>query len=258
MPDLPSGTLTLLFTDIEGSTRLQRELGERYAVVLAEHRRLLREVFSSHHGIEVDTQGDAFFFVFRSAKETLSAAAEAQDALRDGLVRVRVGIHTGEPTLTGEGYVGEDVHRGARIAACGHGGQVLISASTASLVGMEGLRDLGDHRLKDLIQPQRLYQLEISGLDNEFPALTTLRDSPTNLPSQPTPLIGREKELAQTADLLRGDETRLLTLTGAGGTGKTRLALQLAADLLEQFPDGVFLVEYAAVHDPSLVVSMVA
>src|SRR6266540_4375089 len=255
---LPSGTVTFLFTDIEGSTRLLHELGDGYAGALAEHRRILRETFSAHGGAEVDTQGDAFFVVFPSAPGAVRAAAQAVEKLSAGPIRVRIGIHTGTPQVVEDGYVGVDVVRAARIAAAGHGGQVLVSESTAALLGSVELRDLGEHRLKDLTQPQRLYQLVIPGLETEFPALKTLENSPTNLPEQPTPLIGREEELAQTADLLRGDEIRLLTLTGSGGTGKTRLAMQLAADLLEEFPEGVFVVELAAIQDPSLVVPTIA
>ena len=203
-------------------------------------------------------KGDAFFVAFPTAPGAVRAAAQAVEELSSGPIRVRIGIHTGTPHLGEEGYVGVDVHRAARIAAAGHGGQVLVSASTAALLGSEELRDLGEHRLKDLTQPQRLYQLVIPGVETEFPALKTLENRPTNLPTQPTPLIGREQELARTADLLRRDEIRLLTLTGAGGTGKTRLALQLAADLLEEFPDGVFFVNLAAIRDPSLVVPTIA
>jgi predicted ATPase len=246
MPDLPPGTVTLLFTDIEGSTRLLNELGDEYADVLAEHRRLLREAFSSHHGLEVDTQGDAFFYVFASAKEALSAAAEAQRALQDGQVRVRIGVHTGEPILTGEGYVGEDVHRAARIAAAGHGGQVLVSAATAALVDLE-LRDLGLHRLKDLIAAERLYQLGNAA----FPPLRTL--GTTTLPVVTSALIGREREVSELVSLLR-DSHRLITVTGPGGTGKTRLALQVAAELGDAYSDGVFWVPLAGVADPNHVV----
>jgi hypothetical protein len=214
MPDLPSGTLTLLFTDIEGSTKLLRQLGDHYTDVLAEHRRLLREAFRSHQGIEVDTQGDAFFYVFTSAKEALSAATEAQSALRDGPVRVRMGVHTGEPIVSGGGYVGTDVHRAARIAAAGHGGQVLVSGATAALVDVD-LRDLGMHRLKDLLAAERLYQLGHS----EFPPLRTL--GAASLPVAASALIGRERELTELVSLLR-DGHQLITVTGAGGTGKTR------------------------------------
>jgi predicted ATPase len=245
MPDLPSGTLTLLFTDIEGSTRLLSELGDRYAVVLAEHRRLLREAFSAHRGIEVDMQGDAFFFVFRGAKEALSAAAEAQNALRGGPVRVRIGVHTGEATLTGEGYVGADVHRAARIAAAGHGRQVVVSAATAALVDLE-LRDLGRHRLKDLIAAERLYQLGHA----DFPPLKTL--GATSLPVAANTLIGREREVSELLSLLQAGK-RLITVTGPGGTGKTRLALQVAAELVDAYSDGVVWVPLAGVADAELV-----
>jgi predicted ATPase/class 3 adenylate cyclase len=255
---LPSGTVTFLFTDIEGSTRLLHKLGDGYAGALAEHRRILRETFSAHGGAEVDTQGDAFFVAFPNAPGAVRAAAQAVENLSSGPIRVRIGIHTGTPQVVEDGYVGVDVVRAARIAAAGHGGQVLVSESTAALLDSVELRDLGEHRLKDLTQPQRLYQLVIPGLETEFPALKTLENSPTNLPAQPTPLIGRKEELAQASDLLRSDEIRLLTLTGAGGTGKTRLALQLAADLLEEFPEGVFVVDLAAIQDPSLVVPSIA
>jgi class 3 adenylate cyclase len=243
---LPSGTVTFLFTDIEGSTRLLHELGERYADVLAEHRRVLREAFSRHGGVEVDTQGDAFFVAFARAGDAVAAAGEAQDALATGPVRVRIGVHTGEPVVTEEGYVGTDVHRGARIMGAGHGGQVLLSETTRQLLDTtEELRELGDHRLKDLTAPQRLYQLG----DGDFPPLRTLYR--TNLPIQPTPLVGRERELEEAGALVRSH--RLLTLTGPGGSGKTRLALQLAAEAVEQFPDGAFWVPLQAIRDPALV-----
>ena len=171
MRKLPSGTVTLLFSDIEGSTRLLQELGERYAQVLAEHHRLLRAAFSRHGGVEVDTQGDAFFVAFARANDAVAAAREAQDALTDGPVRVRMGVHTGEPVVTGEGYVGIDVHRAARIAGAGHGGQVLISDATRRLLDSTiELCDLGDHHLKDLSLPERLYQLG----NEDFPPPRTL------------------------------------------------------------------------------------
>jgi predicted ATPase/class 3 adenylate cyclase len=246
VPGLPSGTVTLLFTDIEGSTRLLHDLGERYADVLAEHHRLLREAILRHGGVEVDTQGDAFFVAFARATDAVAAARDAQDALAGGLVRVRMGIHTGEPAVTDEGYVGIDVHRAARIMGAGHGGQVLLSETTRQLLdaGPE-LLELGDHRLKDLTAPQRLYQLG----DGDFPPLKTLYR--TNLPIQTTPLVGRERELGEAGALVRSH--RLLTLTGPGGSGKTRLALQLAAEAVEEFPDGVFWVPLQAVRDPALV-----
>ncbi len=243
---LPSGTVTFLFTDIEGSTRLLHELGgEGYAAALAEHRRVLREAFASHGGVEVDTQGDAFFVAFPTAPAALAAAEEALQALHSGPIRVRIGVHTGTPHVAGEGYVGVDVHRAARIAGCGHGGQVVVSSSTASLVEADGLRDLGEHRLKDLTAAERLYQLG----DGDFPPLKTLHQ--TNLPIQPTPLIGRTRELLEAGALLA--EHRLVTLIGTGGTGKTRLALQLAAEAVEAYPDGVWWVPLQAIRDPQLV-----
>jgi predicted ATPase len=248
--ELPSGTVTFLFTDVEGSTRLLQELGDRYPEVLAEHRRVLREAFARHGGVEVDTQGDAFFVAFPKASEALAAAAEGRDALAEGPIRVRIGLHTGEPLVAEEGYIGIDVHRAARIAAAGHGGQVLVSQSTRDLAGADALRDLGEHQLKDLTASERIYQLG----EGEFPPLKSLNQ--TNLPVQPTPLVGRERELADVVDLLRS--SRLLTLTGAGGSGKTRLALQTAAELANEFADGVWFVSLAAVTDSELVVPTIA
>jgi predicted ATPase len=243
---LPSGTVTFLFTDVEGSTRLLHELGDAYADVLAEHRRVLREAFTRHGGVEVDTQGDAFFVAFPRSSDALAAAAEGRDALATGPVRVRMGLHTGEPLLTDEGYVGIDVHRAARIAAVGHGGQILVSQSTCDLVGRDGLRDLGQHRLKDLIAPERIYQLG----DGDFPSLKSL--NATNLPVASNPLVGREQELAELTAML-SDSERLVTLTGPGGSGKTRLGLQVGAELLEHFSGGVFFVPLASLSGPELV-----
>jgi predicted ATPase/class 3 adenylate cyclase len=249
--ELPTGTVTFLFTDIEGSTRLLEELGERYVEALAEHRRVVREACARHGGVEVDTQGDAFFVAFREPREAVRAAGEAQAELGSGPVRVRMGVHTGEPIVWAEGYAGVDVHRGARICAAAHGGQVVVSERTAALLDGAQLRPLGAHRLKDLSAPQPLFQLG----EGEFPPLRTLHA--TNLPAQPGALIGRERELAETTNLL-GERARLLTLTGAGGSGKTRLALQIAADVAEDFPDGVFWVPLAAVSEAELVLPTVA
>ena len=265
MADLPTGTITLLFTDIEGSTRLLQRAGDAYAGLLDEHRRLLDEAFRRHGGVVVDNEGDAFFVTFASAKDAVAGAGEAQRALtahewRDGHeIRVRMGLHTGEPRVVEEGrYVGLDVHHAARVMAAGHGGQVLVSESTRALLD-DGthLRDLGEHRLKDLSRPQRLYQLELDGLPSEFPPLKTLDNRPTNLPVQPNELIGRERELEEAAALLT-DGLRVLTLTGTGGTGKTRLALQLAAEVVEVFPNGVFFVSLAPVRDWELVAPTIA
>jgi len=247
MPELPAGTVTFLFTDIEGSTKLLEELGDRYPEALAEHRRVLREAFERHSGVEVDTQGDAFFVAFQRASEALATADEAQRALE---LPVRMGIHTGEPTLTPEGYVGIDVHRAARICSAAHGGQVVLSETTRKLLDGVGLHDLGEHRLKDLGQPVRLYQLG----EHDFPPLRSLNQ--TNLPAQPSPLVGRERELQELLRLV--PDSRLVTLTGPGGSGKTRLALQTAAELVERFEGGVFWVPLAAVSDSELVEPTIA
>jgi predicted ATPase/class 3 adenylate cyclase len=247
---LPHGTVTLLFTDIEGSTRLLREHGDEYTDLLTDHRRTLREEFARHGGVEVGTEGDSFFVAFSNASDALAAAAAGRDALADGPIRVRMGLHTGEPTVTDEGYVGIDVHRAARIAAAGHGGQILVSQATRDLAGADRLRDLGVHRLKDLAAPERLYQLD----DEEFPPLNSV--DRTNLPVQPTPFVGRESELAEVLALL--DVHRIVTLTGPGGSGKTRLALQAAAESIEQYGDGVWFVPLAAVRDPHLIEPTIA
>ena len=265
MREPPSGTVTLVFTDIEGSTKLLQRTGDAYADLLDQHRRLLRKSFQAHGGYEVDIEGDAFFVAFASANDAVAAAAEAQHALaghewpEDSEIRVRVGVHTGEPRLIEHRYVGLDVHQAARVMAAGHGGQVLISQATRDLLDeRHNLRDLGEHRLKDLSRPQRLYQLQIEGLAQEFPALKTLENRPTNLPIQPTALIGRARELEEVATLLRREDVHLVTLNGTGGTGKTRLALQVAAELFEEFADGVFFVSLAPIHDPELVIPTIA
>jgi predicted ATPase/class 3 adenylate cyclase len=244
---LPIGTITFLFTDVERSTHLIGDLGdEAYAATLAAHRQALREAFERNGGVEVDTQGDAFFVAFGTAAGALAAAADAQAALEQLPVRVRMGIHTGEPLLTDEGYIGLDVHRAARIAAVGHGGQILVSESTRSLVDGEALRFLGEHRLKDLTRAEPLYQLG----DVEFPPLRSL--NATNLPVATSELVGRRRELAELTALLRGT-VRALTLTGPGGSGKTRLAVQVGAELVDHFPGGVFFVPLAAIADVDLV-----
>jgi predicted ATPase/class 3 adenylate cyclase len=252
MPTLPTGTVTLLFTDIEGSTRLLRELGDdAYAEALAKHRRVLRESFARHGGVEVDTEGDAFFVAFARPEDAATAAVEAQRVLGKGQVHVRMGIHTGTPLVRDANYVGIDVHRASRIAGSGHGGQVVISQTTAAVLHPTlELRDLGEHRLKDLMQPERLYQLG----SGEFPPLKTLHRA--NLPIQPGPLIGRERELASVIKLL--STARLVTLTGPGGSGKTRLALQAAAELVEEYRDGLWWVGLAALRDPELVEPTIA
>jgi predicted ATPase/class 3 adenylate cyclase len=248
---LPSGTVTLLFTDIEGSTRLIDELGEDgYVETLAEHRRLLRSAFSAHGGVEVDTQGDAFLYAFTDPVEALAAASLGHQALASGPVTVRMGLHTAEPLLTGEGYAGRELHRAARIAASGHGGQVVLSAATRALVD-GGLTELGEHRLKDFDQPVALFQLG----RQRFPPLKTI--SNTNLPRPASSFVGREREREELLGLLRNG-SRLLTLSGPGGSGKTRLALEVASELVPDFKAGVFWVGLAPLRDPALVIETIA
>jgi predicted ATPase len=251
MRALPTGTVTFLFTDIEGSTLLLAELGERYADVLAEQRRVLRDAFAVHGGVEVDTQGDAFFAAFPRASDAVAAALRAQAALARSSVRVRMGIHTGEPIVTQEGYVGVDVHRAARVCAAGHGGQVLLTQTTRDLITGHEVRDLGEHRLKDLSEPQHLFQLGSA----DFHALKTLHA--TNLPIVASSLLDREDEVRELVSLL-SDGSRLITVTGPGGTGKTRLALQVAAELVGAVRDGVFWVPLADLSDPDLVMPTLA
>ncbi len=267
MTSLPTGTVTFLFTDIEESTRLLRQLGDHYADVLAEYRRLLRVVCHEQRGKEVDTQGDACFVAFLSARNALTAAVAAQRAINvhgwpEGVsLRVRMGLHTGEALAAETGYVGMDVHRAARICAAGHGGQILLSQTTRDIIEerpLEGLtlRDLGEHRLKDLGQAQHLYQVILPDVPADFPPLKTLDALPHNLPIQLTSFIGREREMTEIKALLRS--TRLLTLTGSGGCGKTRLAVQVAADVLELFRDGVWFVDLVPLSDPTIVPHAVA
>ena len=244
----------MLFTDVERSTTLLRRLGAEYGEALATHRRLLRDAFARHDGHEVDTQGDAFFFAFARASDAVLAAEEAQRALaEDGWPgRVRIGLHTGEPLLGREGYVGLDVHLAARICGAAHGGQILLTAATGDLAPGAVLRDLGLHRLRDIEQPQRIFQLG----PGEFPPPRTARA--TNLPSPANRLIGRERELALALESLRREDVRLVTLTGPGGAGKSRLALEIAAVLGEELRDGVQLVPLAPLADATLVPSAIA
>jgi predicted ATPase/class 3 adenylate cyclase len=250
--DLPTGTVTFLFTDVEGSTKLLHALGaEGYAAALAEHRRVIRAACAAERGIEVDTQGDGFFFAFPTAPAALAAAGALTGALASGPIRVRVGLHTGAPLLTDEGYVGFDVHRAARIAAAGHGGQVLVSAATAALVEHD-LRDLGEHRFKDLAAPERVFQLGHA----QFASLKSLYR--TNLPVPANPLVGRRRELVDVLALVGDEATRAITITGPGGIGKTRFALAAAAESSDHFPDGVWFIDLTPVRDPRLVLSTVA
>jgi predicted ATPase/class 3 adenylate cyclase len=264
---LPRGTLTFLFTDVENSTRLMQEIGDRYVEAQNAHHAILRAAFTSNSGHELRTEGDSFFCVFASATDACLAAAAAQRALaahpwgEGARLKVRVGLHTGEAPLVGNEYIGLDVHHAARIAAAAHGGQVLISETTRAIVEEKlpaelSVRDLGAHRLKDLARPERLYQLVVDGLQDTFPPLRTLDATQNNLPTQLTSFIGRGAEVAEAKRLLQN--TRLLTLTGPGGIGKTRLSLQIAAESARDFPGGVYFVPLSAVRDPDLIASAVA
>jgi predicted ATPase/class 3 adenylate cyclase len=251
--ELPSGTVTFLFTDIEGSTRLLHALGpEAYADALAEHRRVFREAFAAHGGVEVDTQGDAFFVAFPTAPAAAAAAREASTTLRDGPIRVRMGLHTGAPSVTAEGYVGIDVHRGARVAALAHGGQIVVSPATAALLDGERLRDLGAHRLKDFEGATHLFQLG----DDEFPPLRT--PGSVDLPVPATRFLGRERELFDAVSLVYERDPRVLTILGPGGTGKTRFAIELARLLAEDAEGGTVFVPLAPLRDTDLVVPALA
>lgn len=266
MPELPTGTVTFVFTDVEGSTRLLQELGEGYRQIQDDHARLLRAAFGEEDGTEIRTEGDAFFVVFPTAAGAVRAAATAQRALtahpwtHGRSLRVRMGMHTGEGRLGGDDYLGIDVNRAARIAAAGHGGQVLLSEATRALLSEglpEGLTvsDLGPHRLKDIPQPLRLYQLQIDGLPGDFPRLRSLEPR-SNLPPELTSFVGRHHEIEEITNLVAS--ARLVTLTGPGGSGKTRLALRVAAGLAGRFSHGAFFVDLSAIMDPHLVPSAVA
>jgi predicted ATPase/class 3 adenylate cyclase len=267
-PTPPARTVTFLFTDIEGSTALLRAAGDAYATLLAEHRNLLRTAVTAHGGREVSAEGDAFFAVFPSPVGAVAAAAEAQRSLTahswpaGQRVAVRMGLHTGEADVVGGQYVGLAVHKGARVASVAHGGQILLSEATAAVVGDtlptgDALRGLGEHRLKDFPRPTRLYQLEGSGLPTGFPPLRT-RVSFGPMPAPSGSFVGRARELDDVGQLLRDQRARLVTLTGPGGIGKTRLALEAARTVVDAFPGGVVFVALAAVTDPGLVLGSVA
>ncbi len=260
---LPTGTVTFVFTDIEGSTRLVQALGApAWAALLDRHRELVRAAITVAGGIEILTEGDSFFVVFPRAHDAVAAMAEVQRALAaepwppDAAIRVRIGIHTGEGFVDGEGdYIGTDVHRAARIEAAANGGQTLVSESTRALVASDlppgvTIRDVGEHRLKDL-RPERLAQLDIAGVPTDERPVRSLDSRPNNLPTQLTSFVGREREVAEATELLLAN--RLLTLSGPGGTGKTRLSLQVAADVADRFPDGVWWVPLEPIRDRSLV-----
>jgi predicted ATPase/class 3 adenylate cyclase len=267
MTELPTGTITFLFTDIEGSTRLMQELGDGYRKVRDDFASIVRRAIVEGDGVEVSTEGDSFFVVFRSPMGALQATVAAQRGLADHdwspapPLRVRMGLHTGEGVLGGENYMGIDVNRAARISQAANGGQVLVSDATRSLIQHElpegvSIRDLGPHRLKDIAHSERLYDLVIEGCPSEFPPPRTLDARPNNLPPQLTSFVGRGDEIAEVRELF--SRTRLLTLTGPGGTGKSRLALQIAAETLTEYEDGAFFVDLAPLTDPALVPSAAA
>jgi predicted ATPase/class 3 adenylate cyclase len=266
-PPLPTGTVTFMFTDIEGSTRLLQRVGPRYPEILEEHHRLLRDAIEAGGGIALSSEGDSVFAVFASPAAAVGSAVAAQRALArsdwpgGAEVRVRIGLHTGEGILGGRNYVGIDVHRAARISAAAHGGQIVVSEATRALIARsspEGvsLRDLGEHRLKDLEMAEHLFQVTAAELEQDFPPLRSVEARRTNLPPQLTSFIGREREVARVKELLAG--ARLLTLTGPGGTGKTRLAIQAGADLVDAFADGCFFVPLSPISDPSLFLPTIA
>ena len=264
---LPTGTVTFLFTDIEGSTKLLQQTGTGYPAMLERHSGILRECFARHDGRVVSTEGDSFFVVFRSAASAVRSAVEAQrllasTAFGDAVeVRVRMGLHTGEGVLGGDNYAGIDVNKAARVAASAHGGQVVMTSATAGLIDTalrEGvtLRDLGQHRLKDLTGPQQIFQLVVPGLRSSFPPLRSTGSRPNNLPVQLTSFVGRRPLIQRVLELLR--QHRLVTLTGPGGTGKTRLSLEVAAEALSELPNGVFFVPLAPITNPALVYPTIA
>jgi predicted ATPase/class 3 adenylate cyclase len=266
MTELPTGTVTFLFTDVEGSTRLLQRLGSGYRAVIEDHNRLLRESIRGAGGLDLRTEGDAFFAVFRSAEAAVSAAVAGQLALAEhpwpeGVeFRVRMGLHTGEGVPGGDEYVGLDVHRAARIAAAAYGGQIVVSSATRALVQRslpEGVsvRDLGECRMKDFADAEAIYQVVVPGLQDAFPPLRTL-DAPTNLPEFPTSFVGREGELNRVREVVRS--ARVVTLTGPGGTGKTRLAVEAASTLAPEFPHGTFFVDLEPLTDPGLLVPTIS
>ena len=270
MAPLPTGTVTFLFTDIEGSTTRWEQQRAVMQQALARHDAILRDAIESHGGHVFKTVGDAFYAVFAMAPDAVEAALAAQQALQAeawdaalGVLRVRIALHTGGAEERDGDYFGPPLNRVARLLSAGHGGQVLLSTVTQELVhdqlpvGAE-LRDLGEHRLRDLIRPERIFQLVVPGLPAEFPPLCTLDTLPNNLPLQRAPFVGRERETAAVCVLLLRGDVGVVTLVGPGGIGKTRLALQVAADLLDHFVDGTWFVNLAPLTDPALLVPTIA
>ncbi len=265
---IPTGTITFLFTDIEGSTKLWQEYPDQMKANLARHDTILRSAIEQNDGYVFKTVGDAFCAAFPTAIQGVKAAIEAQKALSaetwgECVIKVRMGLHTGDAEERDNDYFGNTVNRIARLSSAGHGGQILLSLATQELVSgslPEGtsLKDMGEHRLKDLVHPEHIYQLNIPNLPLDFPALKTLDAQLNNLPAQTTHFIGREREINAVLGLLRNPSVRLVTLTGPGGTGKTRLSLQVAADMLDEFKDGVWFVELASITSPELFLPAVA
>ncbi len=260
---LPSGTLTFFFTDIEGSTRLAARLGSGFKEILRAHDTIIRSVIAEGDGVEVKTLGDGFFVVFESARAAVESAVSAQFGLvehswpEEGSVRVRIGMHTGEAELGGDDYLGLPVTRASRIVDAGHGGQILVSQTTRDLGGAEyEYRDLGEHLLKGLEQPESIFQVLVPGQAANFPPLRTTTSRPNNLPVLSSSLIGREDDLATIKNML--STHRLVTLLGPGGVGKTRLALDAGRSALAEFSDGVTLIDLSSISDPAFVLASVA
>lgn len=268
MSQLPTGTVTFLFTDIQGSTQLCEQHPQQMPAALARHDALLRRSIEAHGGVLFKTAGDGVCAAFTTGLDALAAAVTAQQALSTEPweippLRVRMALHTGGVNPRNGDYLGQPLNRLARLLMAGHGGQVLLTRATTELVRDHlppafALRDLGEHRLRDLFRPEHIFQLIAPNLTADFPSLKTLEQSKTNLPAQPTPLIGREHEVATAEAILQRPGTRLLTLSGPGGIGKTRLALQVAADLLDGFDDGVFFINLASISDPAFVPAAIA
>src|SRR5215218_11427400 len=266
MSQLPSGTVTFLFTDIEGSTERWEHDRQGMAAAVERHIALLDAAIHAHGGVHFKTMGDALQAAFPTAPQAVAAALAGQQGLlaedwgEIGPLRVRMALHAGEAIPDDRGdYLAAPLNRLSRILSTGYGGQILLSQTVQQLTrgalpkDVE-LRDLGEHRLRDLLEPEQVFQLLHPDLPDTFPPLKSLDSRPHNLPRQPTPFLGREREVGEVVALLRRDDVQLLTLTGPGGTGKTRLALQAAAELLEDSPDGVFFISLALVSDPDLLV----
>jgi predicted ATPase/class 3 adenylate cyclase len=262
-------TLTFLFTDLEGSTRLWQKYPDAMKTVLARHDDLVRAAVENNNGQVVKTTGDGFHAAFESAQDGLKASIDAQESLLEenwedtGQLQVRMGLHTGESQQRGGDFYGTAVNRAARLMSAANGGQVLVSESVAGVVadqlpGEVSLLDLGEHRLKDLQRAEHIYQLIHPNLQSDFPAIATLNRLPNNLPSQPSVFVGRQTELGEINNLLGADKVRLLTLIGPGGTGKTRLALQSGAELFDRFKDGTYFIDLAPIRDPHSVLVIIA